>query len=247
MSAPDRTQKGAPESGSVLIYILMAVALFGALSFAVANIMRSGGGDPNREAMNLQSTDVLQYGDALKRSVQGMRIRSAEDSQISFETPLLPGYAPHTSCTTNPCRVFHPAGGGISYMPPPATWLDLTGSTQPLYGHWFFPANVCVEAVGTGTASCNTDTEDNEELVVILPWVKRQLCIQINERLGILNPGGEPPVATGAAWSGANTKFTGTFADGTVIARAGASAGCLRGNSTPPSNSYFYYKVLLAR
>ena len=246
MSVPDHA-KAAPESGSVLIYILMAIALFGALSFAVANIMRSGGGDPNREAMNLQSTDVLQYGDALKRAVQGMRIRSAEDSQISFETPQLSGYAPHASCTTNPCRVFHPAGGGIAYMPPPASWLDLTGSAQPLYGQWYFPAGVCVENIGTGTSTCNVDTDDNDELVAILPWIKRQLCIQINERLGILNPAGEPPVASGPAWSAANPKFTGTFSENAVIARAGAPAGCLRGNTTPASNSYFYYKVLLAR
>ncbi len=247
MSAPDHTPQSTSQSGSVLMYILMAVALFAALSFSVANIMRSGGGDPNREAMNLQSTDVLQYGDGLKRAVQGMRIRSVADNQISFENPQVTGYSPHASCSTNSCRVFHPTGGGIAYMPPPHNWLDITSSAEPLYGQWFFPAGVCVENVGTGGATCSSDTEDNEDLVAILPWVNRQLCIQLNERLGILNPGGEPPVATGAAWPGSNTKFTGTYTESEIIARGGAAAGCLRGNGTPPNNSFFYYKVLLAR
>lgn len=71
------------ESGNVMIYIFLAIAMFAALSFAVANIMKSGTGDPNREVMQLQSTDLIQYADALKRGVQSMKIRSLEDNQIS--------------------------------------------------------------------------------------------------------------------------------------------------------------------
>lgn len=235
------------ESGNVMIYIFIAIALFAALSFAVANIMRSGSGNTNKEARMLEASDVIQYGDALKRAVQGMRIRSTEDHQISFESPQLPGYAPHASCSADSCRVFQAAGGGISYMAPDVGTIDPAGSADPLYGVWFFPAGVCVENAGTGGASCATDTDDNEDLVAILPWVKRDLCVQINERLGIANPAGEPPQAAGDAWPGANTKFTGTFSEDAVIARGGATSGCLRGNGTPPSTSYFYYKVLLSR
>jgi hypothetical protein len=230
------------ESGNVLFYILLAVVLFAALSFAVARIMQSGSGNPNREVGQLHSSDLIQYADGLKRAVQTMRIRSVEDGDFSFETPDLAGYAPHASCSADSCRIFKPAGGGMNYMPPPDDWLDPAGDGQPLYREWFFPAGVCVQGVGTGGAGCDTDGEDNEELVVILPWVKRELCIMINERLGVINTGGNPPVASGPAWGGG--KFTGTFADGTIIARAGETAACLRDSG---GASYFYYKVLLAR
>lgn len=235
------------QQGSAMIYIFMAIAAFAALSFAVANIMRSGNADPNREVMQLQSTDVVQYADSLKRAVHGMQIRGVEDSRISFESPVLSGYAPHASCSSDDCRVFQAAGGGGSYIPPPSDWLDSAGAGDPLYGRWFFPAGVCVQDVGSGGAGCESDGLDNEELVAILPWVRRDLCIQLNERLGILNPAGSPPNATAAAWSAGNTRFTGTFSEEAIIARPGAMAGCLRGAGTPPTNSYFYYRVLLAR
>lgn len=246
MSARPRSAPLHHESGSVLIYILLAIALFAALSFAVANIMRSGGGNPTREVMGLQSTDVIQYGDTLKRGVQSMRIRGVEDTQISFENPQLANYAPHGSCSADGCRVFQTAGGGIAYVSPPDDWLDSAGNGQPLHGEWFFPTGTCVEDAGTGGAGCETDGEDNEDLVAILPWVKKDLCIQINEKLGITNPAGEPPLATGSAWTAGNTRFTGTFTEAAIIARSGETAGCLRGNGVP-AGTFFYYKVLLAR
>ena len=236
MPAPHR------ESGNVMIYIFLAIAMFAALSFAVAKIMQSGTSNPNREVGQLHSTDVIQYADGLKRAVQTMRIRGVEDDQFSFEATGLAGYTPHAACSADSCRIFKPAGGGMNYMPPMDDWLDPAGDGQPLYREWFFPANVCVQGVGTGAAGCDTDGLDNEDLVAILPWVKKELCITINERLGVINTGGNPPVASAVAWGGG--KFTGTFADGTIIARAGETAACLREFG---GTSYFYYKVLLAR
>lgn len=235
------------ESGNVMIYIFLAIAMFAALSFAVANIMKSGTGDPNREVMQLQSTDLIQYADALKRGVQSMKIRSLEDNQISFEVNTLTGYTPHPSCSDDSCRLFRPNGGGISYVPPPEDWLDQAHIAQPLSGQWYFPTGVCVQDVGMGSTGCESDTEDNEELIAVLPYIRRDLCIQINDRLGIANPGGEPPQAIGPAWPVGNPKFRGTYTEEAIIARSGQMAGCLRGSGTPPSNSYFFYRVLLSR
>ena len=245
MSMPARPHAGH-QSGSALFYIFIAIALFGALSFAVANIMRSGSSKPNNEARILEATDIIQYGDALKRGIHAMRIRSVDDTQISFESPQLAGYSPHASCSTDSCRVFRPAGGGVTYMPPAESWMDIAGSGA-LYKTWFFPAGVCVEGAGAGGSGCASDGDDNEDLVAILPWVKHDVCVQINTQLGVANVAGEPPQASAGAWPSGNTKFTGTFSQDSVIARGGAMAGCLRGNGTPPSTSYFYYKVLLAR
>ncbi|HEY0902120.1 MAG TPA: hypothetical protein VGD95_08360, partial [Micavibrio sp.] len=178
------------ESGNVLFYILIAIVLFAALSFAVANIMNSGTADPRRETRMLEASDVIQYGDGLKRTVQAMRIRGVADAKISFESPRLrldyahPVAAPQR-CTSDECRVFAPAGGGFTYIQPPHDWLDSNFVVNALYGDWFFPTGVCVAESGTGGAGCASDTTDNEELVAILPYVRRDLCLEINERLGI--------------------------------------------------------------
>ena len=243
---------GHDQSGNVLFYILIGIVLFAALSFAVANIMNSGAADPARETRMLAASDLIQYGDGLKRAVQGMHIRSIPDAKISFESPRLkldyahPNAAPQR-CNSDDCRVFTPAGGGFTYIPPVGEWLDKNFTSEPLYGHWFFPRGVCVEGAGTGDSSCASDTTDNEELVAILPYIRRDLCREINDRLGITNPGGEPPVATGNAWPSGTPLFVGTFTEDSVIARGGATSGCLRGAGIPSSSSYFYFKVLLSR
>lgn len=249
-------RRGTPvhqaESGNVMFYIFLGIVLFAALSFAVANIMNSGTADPKRETRMLEATDVIQYGDGLKRAVQGMRIRSIPDAQISFENPHTainythPPLAPQR-CTADTCRIFTPVGGGFTYIKPPANWFDAQGAGDTSFGQWFFPHGVCVENAGQGGAGCNTDGDDNEDLVAILTWVKRDLCVDINDRLGVTNPGGNPPVATGSAWISGNQPFVGTFTEDSVIARGGQTAGCLQGAGIPPSNSYFYYKVLLSR
>lgn len=240
------------ESGNVMIYIFLGIMLFAALSFAVANIMSTGTADPKRETRMLEATDVIQYADGLKRAVQGMRIRNIPDPQISFETPHTaldyahPVAAPQR-CTSDNCRVFTAAGGGFTYIRPPANWFDAQGAGDTSFGQWFFPRGVCVEGAGQGGASCNTDGEDNEDLIAVLTWVKRELCIDINERLGVANPGGQPPVASASAWMSGNAPFVGTFAEEAIIARGGQTAGCLRGAGIPPATSYFFYKVLLSR
>lgn len=253
LPAPEHIHdRRARESGSVMIYIFLGIALFAALSYAVANIMSSGSADPKRETRMLDATDVIQYADGLKRAVQGMRIRNITDQQISFETPRTsidyahPVTAPQR-CTSDNCRVFAAIGGGFTYIDPPGSWLDSQGAGDSSFGQWFFPRGVCVEDAGQGGAACHTDGEDNEDLVAVLPWVKRELCIDINERLGITNPAGQPPVAAGNAWVSGNLPFVGTYVASAVIARGGQTAGCLRGAGVPPSDSYFYYKVLLAR
>jgi hypothetical protein len=203
--------------------------------------------------MGLYASDVIQYADGLKRAVQGMHIRGVADHMISFETDRLENYAhpvatpPATSCQTDNCRVFRPAGGGFTYVPPPNSWLDAGNAASPLHGEWFFPAGVCVEDAGAGGSGCEADVEDNEELVVILPWIRKELCVAINNQLGIDNPGGNPPSAGGSAWVTNTTKFIGTFSEGAIIARGGQTAGCLQGAGLPPTGSYFYYKVLLSR
>lgn len=184
------------ESGNVLFYILIGIVLFAALSFAVANIMNSGTADPRRETRMLAASDLIQYADGLKRAVQGMRIRGIEDGNISFESPRLKLSYEHTSsapqrCLSDRCRVFAGSGGSFTYIAPPTDWLDNNFSSDTLYGHWYFPAGVCAEDVGTGGSSCHTDGTDNEELLAILPFVRRDLCLEINDRLNIPNPGGE--------------------------------------------------------
>lgn len=234
-------------AGSALLWILIAVALFAALGFAVTRGIRGGGEEViASDVARTRAIDIIQFANGLRGAVRNLRVEGIAAQAVSFETPLLAGYN-NAGCTEAACRVF--GGGGVAYREPPADWFDSAQSAQPLFGQWYFPANLCVEDAGSGGAGCNADGEDNEDLVAILPWLRREICVEINEKLGIANPGGNPPVEVGNGWTLAGTKFTGSFADSEILSQSGQGAGCFAGNGAamPPAGSYAFYQVLLAR
>lgn len=239
------------ENGSALIYILVAIALFSALSFVMSQSMRGGDSGKNEELLQLQATEILQYVNGLQRALRSMRIEGLEFSALSFENNIVAGYG-HAGCSTDDCKLFNINGGGMAYQTPVAEdWLDGAQGAHPLYGEWYFPGDLCVLDVGSDTgAGCSSDGIDNEDVVIILPWIKENLCVQINQDLGITT-GGEPIPTEGAgdAWNSDDRKFDGTTGDGETLDQGGRRYGCFEGTSTnnPPAGSYHFFQVLWAR
>ena len=73
----------------------------------------------------------------------------------------------------------------------------------------------------------------------------------INEKNDIENPSDSPPIDFDAI---NYATFTGNFVSSRVIAAtgstdyfAGKTEGCFEGDNDPPSGTYHYYRVLLAR
>lgn len=239
---------GHYQGGSALFWILIGVALFAALGLAVTRGMRGGGEEViAEEAARLRAVAIVQYGNSLRAAVQALRVEGVAPDRLSFETPLLSGYA-NSACGDDSCRVFG-TGGGVAYRAPDSGWLDSAQSAQPLYGQWYFPAQLCAQGVGSGGAGCDSDGADNEDVVAILPWVRREVCAAINEKLGLANPGDPPPVEVGNGWAAGHPKFTGGFADGAVLEQGGRMAGCFAGNgaATPPGGAYAYFQILAPR
>ncbi|MCC7305528.1 MAG: hypothetical protein IT558_04620 [Alphaproteobacteria bacterium] len=240
------------QAGSALFLILIGVALFAALSYVVANMMR--GGDPNSIAddkARLYADEILNYGRALRQAAQNLKISSGcADANISFEDTALAGYT-HAPAVADNCKVFHKDGGGITYLAPAAEWLDTTSPAPVLRGYWYFPADTCIAGIGSVASGvdCSIDGTDNESLIVVLPYIKRQICIELNKALGVANPGGVPPQETNGGWVTGSGKFDGTQSDGEILDQEGQRAGCFEGSAanTPPTRTYHFYQVLVAR
>ena len=118
MSCP-RSQRG-----NVLIYILIAIVLFGALIFAVSSSIRGGMDTGEQEKSRLAAGALMEYSDQAKVAVQRMKLDGTPTASLSFLRPGEAGYttAPHTA------KVFHPEGGGLPYK---TNWQDLDDSSAP--------------------------------------------------------------------------------------------------------------------
>lgn len=232
----------ASQSGNVLWYILIAVSLFGALSFAIAQSMRGGGSTMDQERARLAASEIVDYASVLAHAAAQLRLRGVRAETLSFENPEVAGYA-NAACTDDTCKIFALDGGGVTYRAPLADWLDSTQSAQTGYGQWVFSGLNEVEQIGTDGAAAA-----NKELIAFLPHINKALCIELNKKVDMANPSGDPPQEADNI-GGYGTLFTGTFAHGEILTlpEKGRSAGCFEGGGTPLAGTYHYYQVLVAR
>lgn len=234
------------ERGNAIWFILLAIALMAALTMTLTRGSDTGGQSGDIERARVQASEIMRYASGLRTAVDQMNMRGVSENEISFENNFVSGYQNALCPDANgPCRVFGTGGAGQSYQQPRAAWLDAAQDTRASYGEWYITGDVCVQDVGSGSTGCNADSDTgNEDLVLILPWIKQDVCAQINATLSI--PG--IPVEAGA-WSATWPKFQGSFVDGVMLNQPGRVAGCIAGSGAamPPANTYSFYQVLLAR
>tara|TARA_B100000686_G_scaffold332632_1_gene397606 strand:- start:782 stop:1525 length:744 start_codon:yes stop_codon:yes gene_type:complete len=244
------------QSGNALFLILIAVALFAALSYAVTNSGRGGGGI-DRETAQISSAQVVQYGAAIEQAILRLRlINGCQDTQISFERAPYDGsdtdYFYNNGVSDFSCHVFHPNGGGVAYTDLPAGLND--GSD------YFFHSYSCISGVGTGRATSNSDTTCNStgttDLVLFIPSIDLQTCLSINRSAGIPDVSGEPPQDHSGAWeqSASFQHYRGIFYTGYQLSDQsgnfsfdGKNYGCFEGGGVPVADTYNMYYVVLAR
>lgn len=231
------------ERGSALFIILIAVVLFAALSYAVANMMRSGirGGSASisGEKSKIYAGEVLDYARTVRQVVQDLRISNGcRDTDISFEANGLTGYA-HTPVASDGCKVFHPDGGGLTYVKP----SDIVNGGVD----WLFSGANQIDAIGTD--DLGSFAHDSLEIIAWLPYISLNICNALNEELGIGSP---PPQDDGNA---DYIKFTGAYSASSEILDTGnvlqgKMAACFEGDTIfggSPNGGYHFYQVLIAR
>lgn len=221
------------EKGNVLFLILIAVALFAALSYAVTQSTRSGSNDSSGETNLINSAQITQYPASVRTALVRMIIGGTPlDTPITFNTP-----SDFTSTiNTDPKRrvnAFHPRGGGATYMLAPGDVMD---SGNP--GTWYFNANFDIPNIGTSGVGGN-------DLIAFLPGVSKGICDKVNSEHGI---------SSTPAWNVTDADVTESIEDGDTLpttdqddfdsALAGQPFGCFNDSS---SLGYVYYHVLIER
>ncbi len=238
------------QRGNAVVVILIAIALFSALAFTFMRGAKTGQGNLTAGQAKTAATEIVQYGSAVEKTVNKLMSKQCSENQLTVQNASLAGYTNANAPVDASCHIYG-VGGGLTYSAPQSPWLDSTRSASAEYGHWGFIGSTLVLDVGAETGVCSGRENDCVELTMILPYVKREVCIAINNLLGIANTGGEPPAETGYWMS----KFTGTFAMtwgmfGDDVASGplrGHPAGCFYALSFPANNGYHFYSVVWAR
>ena len=240
-------EKRHTECGNVLFLILIAVALFAALSYAVTSSTRSGGGDAGRETNLIKTAQITQYPASIRTSIVRMVISNGTDvTGLDFTAPSDTDFA--TNCATPTDCVFHPSGGGATYQNAPAEAMDPSGANPT--GLWFFSADYEITNIGLSTAS----SPDGNDIIAFLPGLRQSICQRLNEELGI---SGSNTVASYAITVQSTTAqhmqgsytipsteiYIGTDDNSSASDLDGQAFGCI----TDSNGQYVYYHALVER
>lgn len=226
------------ERGNVLFLILIAVALFAALSYAVTQSTRSGGGDANRETTLVNSSTITQYPASIKTAIVRMLVSNGVTvDQLTFDPPSS-FTSELTSSTLQAQNVFHPSGGGASYAEAPASVM---ANNQP--GTWRYNGKNQIHNIGQNDANGN-------DIIAFLPNVSRTICERIHAQLGISGI----PTQAGILIAPADDKIVDDpvipNTTGPIIGNAGGTSalnGQPQGCFQQGANYYIYYHVLVER
>lgn len=244
-----RTGRDLPVRGNVLFIILIAIGLFAALA---ATVMNSDGGGKSsaNESNELYAADIILFAESLEQGVNRLFTRGISENDLCFDLDGVTGgdvrYETNAACATPANKIFSPLGAGISYVAPSVRFLDSSHSAKRFYGEYLITDETSVTNVPEGSPN------QAVELMVLLPYVKRDLCVAINDRLNFWTKGAEPPVDGSQSIEDRDTyRYDGVFnysraiSNGTNFDRA--YRGCYRQLAGQFPDAYIAYFVLRAR
>ena len=104
------------ERGNILLMILVAIILLGALTMAISTDSTQQSGILPKQTQNDQINRMMDYANALGGAVQQMAINGETPSTLYSNLSLLqPGQAGFETSPNN-LKIYHPLGGGITPM-----------------------------------------------------------------------------------------------------------------------------------
>lgn len=160
-----RKTSSPAQSGNVLFLILIAVALFAALSYAVTQSTRSGGGDASKETNVTLGAAVIQSTAEISVAIQRMVASGVSLSDINVATPDLSSVMTDAEKRQS---IFHPDGGG-------AIFPRIAGIEEIyLIGGY--------EVRNIGASSLPGDA--GNEVLALFVFTSEGLCLSLNQRVG---------------------------------------------------------------
>jgi len=227
------------QAGNALWFILIVVALFGALTATLSRNTGTVNQAGDVEQARVKASSILRYTTAIETAIQRMMLEGMSGSDLDFRA--LDADYENAACTDESCKVFGAQGGGIPYRDLSSVMGDST------YQDWVVSAQNFVYLAG-----CDDENNSCTDLLLIAPDIPRDTCLQINAMQSIANTDGAPPqmgsFLTDEKFDGtftstvSNHALGGTNATSEATQVQGRNAACVESSDT-----YYFYQLLLAR
>jgi hypothetical protein len=197
-----------PQNGNILFLILIAVALFAALSYAVTTGSRNSSSGISKDKAKLAASALIQYGTQLENGINRITVSGQyKPWQVNFACNnktynnfnFCHGNGAGANCTSDECRLF--SGGYATPIVPPIEGFKpdnqiTNGYARRQFLHW-----IDVETIGSETL----------DIGLVFYGVNDETCKAVNEQAGLnyaiyedtfsrvdfTNWSGNPPAATG--------------------------------------------------
>lgn len=156
------------QSGNIVIYILIAIALFGILTAVLTRLNeQSGNLSISEEQQALYANNLTAFSASAQNIIDQMVVSGSSLSDINFINPASAGFdtAPHYH------KLYHPAGGGLN-MPASAPALFTGTAAMPPAG-WYIGRFNNVE----WTPSSAPD------IIVTAYQIDKAVCEAVNRRI----------------------------------------------------------------
>ncbi|MBI3440958.1 MAG: hypothetical protein HY052_04020 [Proteobacteria bacterium] len=225
--------KNGGQRGNALFLILIAVALFAALSYAITQSGR-GGSTVDKESALISAGQVAEYPASLRTVVTRMVITGTPTSGASGVSLKNP---PSAGSVTN--ELFNQAGGAAAIIGPPSLAVD-AGVTS-----WTF-VDATDPATGFYVKGVGSDTDvSGREVLAVLQGVTLSVCQQLLKGLGVATFTVIPIPDVAMVW----TAPLATFAVGAANTLSTGATGAINGNAflcyENAAGHYHYYHTLI--
>ncbi len=214
------------ERGNVLVYILIAVVLFGALSFAMSRQTRTAGtAELDAAKLEFYASELIGYSAQAKSVIDQMMVTGSSIDDYDFVKPGETNFNiyPHEH------KVFHPQGGGLDIKSLPEA---ITVNKESEAAGWYM------------TSSINVEWSDSAATDVILTayQISKPLCALLDKKI---TGSSDIPALSGRM----KDYFINTGSNNDLTTAAcpkceGYSALCV---SNSNKDSFSFYSVLRAR
>lgn len=221
------------EHGNVLFLILIAVALFAVLSYAVSHSTAVSSGGNGNEAGGIKAAQINIFPTVVRSQILRMVVKNIALDELEFNPPSAFG-----TLNNLDAAVFHPQAGT------PYSRADPAVMANNQQGDWYFNMHFEIANIGSSTTG---DIAGND-VVAFLPGIKQNICLRVNQENAIDSI---PTINSATYLNNAMEMMDNAYVppigetdigDSNLAALAGKQFGCFEESG---SGTYIYYFALI--